>query len=63
MKMTLKQLRVGRGFLQTDVAAALGVNRKTVSAWESGKSMPTVDKIDAICDLYKVSYDDIRWKV
>ena len=63
MKMTLKQLRVGKGFLQTDVAAALGVNRKTVSAWESGKSMPTVDKIDAICDLYKVSYDDIRWKV
>lgn len=62
MKWTLKMLRISKDMLQSDVAAALGVNRKTISAWESGKSMPTVDKIDAICALYGVGYDEIKWK-
>ena len=62
MKYTLKMLRVGKGLRQTDVALALNVNRKTVSAWEQGKSLPAVDMIDAICELYGVSYDDIKWK-
>ena len=62
MKYTLKMLRIGKNLLLTDVAIALNVNRKTVSAWEQGKSLPTVDKIDAICELFEVSYDDIKWK-
>lgn len=62
MKYTLKMLRIGKNLLQTDVANRLNVNRKTVSAWEKGKSLPTVDKIDAICELFGVSYDDIQWK-
>ena len=62
MKFTLKMLRIGKGLKQTDVGIALNVNRKTVSAWEQGKSLPSVDKIDAICEFYGVSYDDIQWK-
>lgn len=63
MKYTLKMLRVGKGLKQTDVAVALKVNRKTISAWEKGKSLPAVDVIDAICELFGVSYNDIKWKV
>ena len=62
MKVTLKMLRVSKNMLQTDVALALGVNRKTVASWECGNSLPAVDKIDAICDLFNVGYDDIQWK-
>ena len=62
MKYTLKQLRVGKNLKQTDLALELNVNRKTISAWESGKLMPRWDKIDAICDFFGVSYDDIKWK-
>ena len=62
MKYTLKQLRVGKFLTQTDVAVALNVNRKTISAWEQGKYLPSVDKIDAICDFFGVSYDDIKWR-
>lgn len=62
MKYTLKMLRVGKGLKQTDLALALNVNRKTISAWENGESLPTVDKIDAICEFFGVSYDDIKWK-
>lgn len=63
MRMTLKALRINKGLKQTDMALALNVNRKTISAWESGKAMPTVDKVDAICEILGVSYDDIQWKV
>ena len=62
MKVTLKMLRVGKGLKQNDVAAALKVNRKTISAWEHGQSLPAVDMIDAICTFFGVSYDDIKWK-
>ena len=62
MKFTLKMLRASKNLRQTDVALELGVDRKTISAWEQGKSLPAVDKIDAICAFYGVSYDDIKWK-
>ena len=62
MQYTLKQLRVGKNLKQADVATALNVNRKTIGAWEKGKSLPAVDMIDAICEFYGVSYNDIKWK-
>lgn len=62
MQLTLKTLRINKGLRQTDMATALNVNRKTISAWEQGKSLPAVDMIDAICELFGVSYDDIKWK-
>lgn len=63
MQWTLKTLRINKGLRQTDMAAELKVNRKTISAWEKGKSLPAVDMIDAICDLFGVGYDDIKWKL
>lgn len=63
MQMTLKALRHNAGLRQTDMALALNVSRKTIGAWENGVSVPTVDKIDAICAILGVSYDNIKWKV
>ena len=62
MAYTLKMLRVGKCLKQAEVATALNVNRKTVCAWEKGKSLPSFEKIEAICTFYGVSYDDIKWK-
>lgn len=62
MQLTLKTLRINNGLRQSDMATKLNVNRKTISAWEKGKSLPAVDMIDAICELFGVSYDDIKWK-
>lgn len=62
MQLTLKTLRINKGLRQADMAAELNVNRKTISAWERGESLPAVDMIDAICELFGVSYDDIKWK-
>lgn len=58
-KITLKAARVNAGLTQKEVAERLKVSNKTVWAWEVGKTMPNVNKIDAICNLYGMSYDDI----
>lgn len=63
MRMTIKALRVNKGLTQADMATALHVTKKTVGAWENGKSMPKLDKIEPICELLGVKYDDIAWNV
>lgn len=63
VQLTLKAARINKGLRQTDVAVALGVDRKTVSSWEKGKSMPNASKIPGICDVLGVAYDNIKWKL
>lgn len=62
-RMSMKALRIDRGLTQAEFASALNVTKKTVSSWESGKTHPKVDKIEAICEVLSVPYDDIRWNV
>lgn len=47
---------------QEEVAEKLNVTKKTVSSWENGRTLPGLDKIEAICELYGLSYDDIQWR-
>ena len=59
IKITLKAARINTGLGQKDVARILGVSNKTISSWENGYTFPPADKINAICKLYGISYDDI----
>ena len=58
-KMTLRAARVNANLAQKEAALKLGVSNKTLSNWENGVSIPKADKIDAICTLYGVPYDNI----
>lgn len=58
-KFTLKAARVNAGFTQKEAAKKLGVSNKTLSSWENMLALPKADKIDAICELYDVTYDTI----
>lgn len=58
-KMTLKAARVNAGLKQKEAATALGVSNKTLSNWENGLAIPKADKIDPICMLYDVTYDNL----
>lgn len=60
--LTLKAARVNKGLTQNDVSEALGINKKTVSSWENGKTMPNAKMIEPLCNLLGVRYDDIKWK-
>lgn len=59
VKMSLAAARVNAGYSQKEAAAQLNVSNKTLCRWETGAAKPKIDKIDAICNLYGVSYDNI----
>lgn len=53
----IAQLRKQRDWSQEDLAAQLGISRQSVSKWESGASIPELDKIVHMSRLFSVSTD------
>lgn len=51
------KLRTEKGFSQETLGDKLGVSRQSVSKWETDQSVPELDKIVAISDLFAVSTD------
>jgi len=45
------------GWSQEELASQLDVSRQSVSKWESGQSIPDLDKIARLADLFDVSTD------
>ena len=58
-KISLKAARVNKGLTQKEAAERLGVGNKTLWMWENNVSIPKADKIDSICELYGVPYDNL----
>ena len=61
LKISLKAARVNAGLSQKEVANELNVSNKTLTNWENGKSFPDAEKINALCNLYGLSYDNINF--
>lgn len=64
MRMTennIRSMRVRAGLSQEDVASSLpeGTNRVMVSFMEAGRTLPTVDGMKALCDLFICSPSDL----
>lgn len=53
----IMSLRKRNGWSQEELAQQLGVSRQSVSKWESMASMPDIQKIMAISELFGVSTD------
>lgn len=61
MKLSEKitALRMGQKLSQEDVAEKLEVSRQSVSKWETGQSVPELDKIVKLAGLFGVSVDEL----
>lgn len=57
----IRSMRVRAGLSQEDVASSLpeGTNRVMVSFMEAGRTIPTVDGMKALCDLFICSPSDL----
>lgn len=60
----LKQLRNDKGMTMNDLISELnkeylGVTIKTVADWESGKTIPEIEKLQLFSNLFSVSLDEI----
>lgn len=53
----LLNLRMEHNLTQEDVADSLNVSRQSVSKWELNKTLPDVDKLLQLSDMYQVSLD------
>lgn len=53
----ITDLRKKNGWSQEELANRLGVSRQAVSKWESAGSIPDLDKIIKMSDLFSVSTD------
>lgn len=62
-KMTLGEkiyaLRTGKNMSQGDLAETMGVSRQSVSKWETDASVPDLDKLLKLSDLFEVSLDEL----
>ena len=52
-------LRKQKGLSQEQLGEALGVSRQAVSKWESGQSLPDLDKLLALSRYFEVSTDSL----
>lgn len=53
----IRELRRARGISQEELAAEIGVSRQAVSKWESGQSVPDLDRVIALSDYFEVTTD------
>ena len=53
----LYRLRRERGLSREELADRIGVTRQSVSKWETGQSLPDVDKLVELAALYGVTLD------
>ena len=55
----ITHLRIANKISQEQLAEKLGVSRQSVSKWEMDQSLPHIDKVLLICELFSVSADEL----
>lgn len=56
---TINRLRTARRMSQGDLADALEVSRQSISKWETGASVPELEKLVRLAELFDVSLDEL----
>lgn len=57
--LRIQKQRVIRGLSQEGLAEMLGISRQSVSKWELGQTIPDLDKIVLLSELWGISTDDL----
>ncbi|HWC52411.1 MAG TPA: LexA family transcriptional regulator [Chitinophagaceae bacterium] len=58
----LKYLRRQRGWTQEEFAQKLHIKRSLVGAYEEERAEPRIDVLEIVCDIFKLTLDDILRK-
>ena len=57
MTLRIRELREARELRQIDVAKATQIDQKTLSNYETGKTLPDVDSLCRLADFFEVTLD------
>ena len=55
----LMELRKYYSLSQEELAEKIGVSRQTLSKYETGESLPDIEKCKALADVFGISVDDL----
>ncbi len=55
----LRSLRTSKNLKQSELAEILGVDRRTVSAWENKVCEPSYEMLARICEYFDETFDNI----
>jgi transcriptional regulator with XRE-family HTH domain len=58
----LKYLRKLRGWTQEEFASKLRIKRSLLGAYEEERAEPRIDVLEVVCDIFKLTLDDILRK-
>lgn len=58
-KDNLAALRKLHGFSQDELADRIGITRQTMSKYETGESLPDIEKCKLLADIFGTSVDDL----
>ena len=55
----LVTLRKTKKITQTELAKILGVDQRTISAWEKGVCEPSLSMLENLCEFFDETFDSI----
>lgn len=55
----LKNLRTAKKLTQGELAKALGVDQRTVSAWEKGVCEPSFTVLAKLCEIFEEDFNGL----
>ncbi len=61
MKLTLKALRINKGYTQEKAASLIGVSVETLAKYEKGLTYPDIPTLKNIEEVYETKYDNINF--
>ena len=61
MKLTLKALRINKGYNQEKAAALIGISVDTLANYEKWLTYPDIPVLKKIEEVYETKYDNINF--
>ena len=55
----IRRLRIENNYSQEELASKLYVSRQAISSWEIAKTIPTIDNIVMLKDIFNINIDDL----
>lgn len=61
MKLSLKALRINKGYSQEKASSLIGVSVETLANYEKGITYPDIPTLKRIEEVYETKYDNINF--
>lgn len=61
MKLSLKALRINKGYTQEQASNLIGISVETLAKYEKGTTYPDIPVLKKIEEVYETKYDNINF--